>query len=53
MKKTYLKPTAQVVMLRYRHQLLADSLHSISTDLPSEDAVLINTEEVGSGFWGR
>ncbi len=53
-KKEYMKPAMRVVLLQHHQQLLAGSLKSVqSTGLPSEDAVLINTEEVGTGFWGR
>lgn len=55
MKKTYLKPTMQAVLLQHQHQLLADSLRGIKTnlseDLSEEDDLKI--EETSEPSWGR
>ena len=51
MKKTYLKPTMQVVHLQHQHQLLAGSLTSTSTNLdPVEELVI---EDTPQDIWGR
>ena len=63
MKKTYLKPTMQVVLLQHQHQLLVGSpLSTINTTklsgedvttLSGEDEIYIDDDPVGNGFWGR
>ena len=53
MKKTYLKPTIQVVHLQHQHQLLADSLTSTSTNLDPVEELEIDDTPAGDGFWGR
>ena len=51
MKKTYLKPTMQVVHLQHQHQLLAGSLTSTSTNLdPVEE---LEIEDRPQSTWGR
>jgi hypothetical protein len=51
MKKTYLKPTMQAVLLQHQHQLLADSLRVVKTNLSEEDDLKI--EETYEPSWGR
>lgn len=51
MKKTYLKPTIQVVHLQHQHQLLAGSLISTSTNLDKEDNFEI--DDTPQDIWGR
>ena len=51
MKKTYLKPTMQAVLLQHQHQLLAGSLRSIKTNLSEEDDLKI--EDTSEPSWGR
>ena len=51
MKKTYLKPTMQVVYLQYQHQLLAGSLTSTSTNLDQEEELEI--DDTPQTVWGR
>ena len=51
MKKTYLKPTMQLVHLQYQHQLLAGSLTSTSTNLDQEDDLEIDDKP--RTVWGR
>jgi len=51
MKKTYLKPTMQAVLLQHQHQLLADSLRGIKTNLSEEDDLKI--EDTSEPSWGR
>ena len=51
MKKTYLKPTMQVVHLQHQHQLLAGSLTSTSTNLDEEDDFKI--DDTPQDIWGR
>jgi len=51
MKKTYLKPTMQVVHLQHQHQLLAGSLTSTSTTLDPEDDLGI--DDTPKDIWGR
>jgi len=51
MKKTYLKPTMQVVHLLHQHQLLAVSLTSTSTNLDPVDDLEI--DDTSKGIWGR
>ena len=51
MKKTYLKPTMQVVHLQHQHQLLAGSLASTSTNLDSVEELVI--EDTPQDIWGR
>ena len=51
MKKTYLKPTMQVVHLQHQHQLLAGSLTSTSTNLDKEDDFKI--DDTPQDIWGR
>ena len=57
MKKTYLKPTMQAVLLKHQHQLLAGSLRSIKTNLSedSEDSEEddLKIEETSEPSWGR
>ena len=57
MKKTYLKPTMQAVLLQHQHQLLAGSLRSIKTNLSedSEDSEEddLKIEETSEPSWGR
>ena len=50
-RKDYMKPTMRVVMLQHRHQILAGSIQSTSTNLSSEDDIVIS-DTPGSG-WGR
>ena len=38
-RKDYMKPTMRVVMLQHRHQILAGSIQSTSTNLSSEDDI--------------
>ena len=51
MKKTYLKPTMQAVLLQHQHQLLAGSLRDIKTNLSEEDDLKI--EDTSEPSWGR
>ena len=51
MKKTYLKPTMQVVRLQHQHQLLAGSLLNTGTNLDTEDDLVI--DDTPNGIWGR
>ena len=51
MKKTYLKPTMQVVHLQHQHQLLAGSLTSTSTNLDQEEELEI--DDTPQTVWGR
>jgi hypothetical protein len=51
MKKTYLKPTMQAVLLQHQHQLLAESLTRTSTNLEPEDDLKI--EDTSEPSWGR
>ena len=51
MKKTYLKPTMQAVLLQHQHQLLADSLRGINTNLSEKDDLKI--EDTSEPSWGR
>lgn len=57
MKKTYLKPTMQVVLLQHQHQLLAGSplstINTTTTNLYGEDEIFIVDDPVGNSFWGR
>ena len=54
MKKTYLKPTIQVVHLQHQHQLLTGSpLDSVDAFLDEEDDFEIDDTPAGDGFWGR
>ena len=54
MKKTYLKPTMQVVHLQHQHQLLTGSpLDSVDTNLGNGDDFTIEDTPAGDGFWGR
>ena len=55
MKKEYIKPDIEVVQLQHMTPLLAGSnLNSISTTgLAAEDAIIIDDDEAGDGFWGR
>ena len=54
MKKTYLKPTMQVVHLQHQHQLLTGSpLDSVNINLDEEDDFEIDDTPAGDGFWGR
>ena len=56
MKKTYLKPTMQAVLLQHQHQLLAGSLRGIKTNL-SEDNLSeeddLKIEDTSEPSWGR
>ena len=51
MKKEYMKPTMKVVQLRRRTLLLQASV--ASTNLTTEDALIIDDTPAGNGFWGR
>ena len=51
MKKTYLKPTMQVVYLQHQHQLLAGSLTSTNTNLDKEEELEI--DDTPQTVWGR
>ena len=50
-RKDYMKPTMRVVMLQHRHQILAGSIQSTSTNLSEEDAIDIS--DTPSSIWGR
>jgi len=49
-RKDYMKPTMCVVELQHRHQILAGSIQSTSTDLSSEDITISDTPQ---SIWGR
>ncbi len=52
MKKTYLKPTIQVVRLPHQHQLLVGTNpRSINTNLDTEEDLEI--EDTPKDFWSR
>ena len=49
-----LKPTVRVVELRHRTSLLAGSLlDRTSTNLGSDDDIIIEDTPIGDGSWGR
>ena len=52
MKKVYIKPQMEVVALHYQQSLL-NLGSSTNSNLSTEDALDIDDEEVGDGFWGR
>ena len=53
-KEAYIKPTMQVVLLQHQGHLLAGSpLNNVSSNLDSEDELLIGETPVGEGFRGR
>ena len=54
MKKEYITPAMQTVMLQHRHQLLSGSpLTSTGTNLVGDDEIGINETPADTDFWGR
>ncbi len=53
MKKTYLKPETNVVVLQHRTTLLTGSLKSVGSNLKDDEAIDFEDETLGEGFLGR